>query len=487
MSTIAGKAKVIIGADIKGLQGALKRATKNIETFASSVKDIGLAVASGLKTAGFEMMKFGAVMSAPFVLSGRNFASFEKQMANVATMLREPEKHMDNFNKSIKQMAIEFGVSTEILSLGLYDILSASIPPEKALAVLAATTKAAAGGMTDVKTATDATTTILNAYGLAADNAAMVTDFLQKTVVLGKTNYQDLAQSIGMVASTAAISGLSLDELGAGLATITRAGVKSETAVVAMNNILKSFLNPTAEAAAAAKSVGLELNTATLKSIGFVGVMKKISSLDPEMISKIFPNIRALRGVLPAIQNLEGLQEALAEMQNKTGEANRAFDIANKTMSKAFDRVYQSVVILSVEIGQQLAPVMKEMISIIKPSVAIFVEWIKANGKLVRSLAFVSVGLVAIGGALVALGSAALVALGAFKLLALTVAILTSPVTILTGALGFLAYAFKDDLMAGISSAIGGLSGLGDMFKKIKPLIVEFKNLLQQGNLRRGF
>jgi len=56
MSTIAGKAKVVIGADIKQLQGALKRAAKNIQTFATSVRDAGMAIGGA-----------GLAMAAPMI------------------------------------------------------------------------------------------------------------------------------------------------------------------------------------------------------------------------------------------------------------------------------------------------------------------------------------------------------------------------------------------------------------------------------------
>ena len=58
-------------------------------------------------------------------------------------------------------------------------------------------------------------------------------------------------------ASTAASAGVGLDELGAALATLTRAGVQTENAVTAVNQIILSFLKPSAEATKYARELGM--------------------------------------------------------------------------------------------------------------------------------------------------------------------------------------------------------------------------------------
>ena len=108
--------------------------------------------------------KYAAVAgTAQLTLSVRAYAKFEEQMANVSTMLDEHTmKYMPAYGEAIKQMAMEFGEGTDTLSKGLYDILSASVAPAKAMKVLAVSAKAAKAGMTSTAVAADAITTILN-------------------------------------------------------------------------------------------------------------------------------------------------------------------------------------------------------------------------------------------------------------------------------------------------------------------------------------
>lgn len=218
----AGRAFVELFADDSKLVRGLKRAQAKLKRFGDSVRSMGM-----------DLLKVGTVMATPFVAGAKVFADFDRQMANVSTMLDEPEKHMARFSKSVRDMSVEFGESTDALAGGLYDILSASISPEKAMNVLTVAVKAAKGGLTDTKTAADAITTVLNAYGLSAEHAGTVSDLLFSVVKRGKTTFAELAPNIGEVASIAASAGVALEEVGATLSVLTRNGVRTTEAVTA--------------------------------------------------------------------------------------------------------------------------------------------------------------------------------------------------------------------------------------------------------------
>ena len=101
---------------------------------------------------------------------------------------------MKRFTDGVRRMSVEFGESTEALAGGLYDILSASVAPGKALDVLAVAARAAKAGLTDTKTAADAITTILNSYGLAAEDAGKVSDWMSTLEGEAPDPWQDLAR-----------------------------------------------------------------------------------------------------------------------------------------------------------------------------------------------------------------------------------------------------------------------------------------------------
>jgi len=310
----AGRAFVELFADNSKLKSGLRAAERQLKDFGKHVRDMGL-----------KLISVGSAVAAPMVAGVKVFADFQEQMANVATMLEKPEEHMDRFRSGIRSLAMEFGESTSSLAKGLYDILSASVAPSKALDVLAASVKAAKAGLTDTGTAADAITTILNAYGLSASEAGRVSDVLFGTVLRGKTTFAELAPSIGMVISAAASAGVPLEEVGAMLATLTRNGVRTENAVTALNSIIMQFLKPSAEAVERARELGFEMNSATINAEGLAGVFQRISKLPPDAIAKLFPDARALRGVIPALQNLQGFSDDIALMAKSAGVTDAAY------------------------------------------------------------------------------------------------------------------------------------------------------------------
>ena len=171
------------------------------------------------------------------VAGGKAFAAFESQVGVVSTMLDENalglEKYqarLDEYGEGLRRLSTGMGESTQTLSKGLYDILSASVAPEKAMSVLETSAKAAKAGVTDTATSVDFITSALNAYGLAADKAGQVSDIAFATVASGKLTFQELASTIGEVAPTANMAGVSLEALGAMLATTTKSGIKAAEA-----------------------------------------------------------------------------------------------------------------------------------------------------------------------------------------------------------------------------------------------------------------
>jgi TP901 family phage tail tape measure protein len=394
----AGAAYIELTTQDSKLVRGLDKAQKRVKAFGKSVGEIGKRLTA-----------VSAVAAVPLLSGLKIYADFQQQMATVATMLSDSdaEKYMDGFTKGIRKMAVSFGESTEALSGGLYDILSASIAPAKALDVLGVAAKAAKAGLTDTRTAADAITTVLNSYGLAAEQAGDVSDWLFGIVQRGKTTFAELAPQIGMVASTASSAGLPLDELGAMIATLTRNGLRTTTAIDSVNGILRSFLKPSAEATKLAHELGFEMNTTTLKTEGLHGVMEKLAKLPPDALAKLFPDSAALRGIVPALNNLKGFESDLDAMQNRAGLADKAYTKLSKTLTHAFNRIKQAGIIVLGIMGEALSEPVAKAAAIVSQYAGIVIDLLSKNQSLVRSAALVIAGIAAVGMILMTTGVAA--------------------------------------------------------------------------------
>ena len=392
----AGRAFVRLLVNDTDLQKGLTKAQNKLKMFAASTGQLGR-----------QLMGLSAAIAAPGVAGAKAFMDFERQMAEVSTMLDDPQKFMGQFTEGVKRLAVEFGESTDTLAKGLYDILSASVPPAQAMDVLAASVRAAKAGLSETGVAADAITTILNAYQMSADEAGSVSDWMFGVVKRGKTTFAELAPNIGKTATIAATAGVELNELGAMLAVLTRNGISTEEAVTSLNAIISTFLKPTDEAQQLAKQLGFDLSSATIQAEGLEGVFRKIASLPPDAISKLFPNVRALKGVLPALRNLEGFAEDMELLGNAAGLTAEAHKKMADTIGAAFNKVKQIAIQASVEIGTALAADLEKGADAVKAIGEYVIQWVKSHQSLVSVLGKSALVIGAVAGGLLALAAAA--------------------------------------------------------------------------------
>ena len=258
--------------------------------------------------------------------SVREFASFEKQMAQVSTMLDDQSmRYMPRYTKQLRQMSMEMGEGTETLAKGLYDIISASVAPSKALKVLAVSTRAAKAGITDTGVAADAITTILNSYGMEAEKAGEISDDLFAIVKRGKTTFGELAPNIGKVSALAATAGLSFDDLGATIATLTRSGIQTELAMTGVRSMITQIIKPSDDARKVAAEFGLVLDANTHKTIGLTGVFGKLKKATIEQLSALMPNVRGMASFAAGVRQAEGAAADYEFMLRSTGQTEEAY------------------------------------------------------------------------------------------------------------------------------------------------------------------
>ena len=467
----------------------MQAASAHTKTFGKSIQNGITNHAPAIRATGLAIAGLGAAMTGVAVLSVKAAIDLEKQMANVSTMLDGLSMNLlPAYTEGLREMSKEFGESTDTLSKGLYDILSASIAPAKALDVLAVSAKAATAGLTDTGVAADAITTIINSYGMAAEDAGKISDILFATVKRGKLTFNELAPSIGKVAATASIAGVPFEELGASIATITRAGIRSQEAMTAINGILRAFLKPTDDAAAAAKEFGFELNTNTLRTIGLQGVLELLKDATAEQTAAMFPNIRGLKGIAAQMKDVEGFGDDLDLMYNSLGLTEEAFIKQSGTLAFTIEQLKQEFKDIFVTIGNELLPIIKnDFIPLIKNVAKHLVEWAKKFAELSpgikKFLLVLGPLLIAIGGLIVMLPT-----------LAPIIALLLGPVGLIIAAIVAAAAAFiyfyntNEKFRAGVQKTGAYLEFFGrivfEIFKTIGTnignflgwLVVEFPN-----------
>lgn len=452
----AGRAFVEIFADNGPLQKGLRQAEGYLKQWGNTVRN-----------AGIQMAAAGGAIMLPLYKGITAFGDFEKQMKYVSTMLEGSEMDwMDKFSKGVEQLSKDVGESTATISKGLYDILSASIDPADAMDVLSVSVKAAKGGMTDTAIAVEGLTRVLNSYGLAASEATRVSDLMFATVDKGGITYPELAAEIGTIAPMARAAGMSLENLSAALATISRQAPAEETFTY-LRNVL----------AQAPAEAGKDI----------LALAKKYKGADLETIQKDFPERRASLGIAALAGDIEGLTEDILYMNTAAGKAEAAYQKMTGGVSNSLDRAKASTDALWRAIGAALAPAIVDAIGWFRLAAQSVSDWISQNkGAVVLALKFAT-ALIGVGAAAIAFGmglriiaiplgllrsgfgllaTGLILVAGPFKILIslfkswpMIVAVITKPITALMAVLYSLAI-----LVTPAGALIAGITAIGATF-----------------------
>ena len=327
---------------------------KTADTEAKTFQKGGSASFGLLKTAG--VAAFAAIVAAT-TKAILDATKYEKVLANVSTMVTSNiGPTMETFNKALLEQSKLLGEDVQSLGKGLYDILSAGITDTgDAMHVLEVSAKAARAGLTDTGVAADALTTIINAYGLEANQAGMVSDVLFKTVQRGKTTFAQLAPSVGRVATLSAQAGVSLEEMGAALAIMTRRGVKTDEAVTALRSVITGFLKPTEELTEA-------FGENALQSRGLADVLNEMAGMPPDVLAKFFPNVRGLLGVITAAQDMTSETQEFIDTLKQGSPTMDAFEKQTATFGFTWDQFAKTLEATSIQIGTKILPVVGDAI-----------------------------------------------------------------------------------------------------------------------------
>ena len=375
MATI-GELIATLGIDTSGL--AL--ASKNMKNFERKTQDSINRVNAKLRTTGDSMKKFGrsATMSMTLPLAlvaGAAFnvsKNYEASLSKVEGLVGVARDQVQAWGKDIIELATKLGKAPTELADALFFVTSAGIKGANAMKVLESSARASVAGLGETKLVADLVTSAMNAYGPSLLSAAKATDILTAVVREGKAEAPELAASLGQVLPIAAEMEISFNQVGAAVAAMTRTGTNASTAAIQLRQIMASLLKPTKAAEKALNKMGTSsaLLRKTIKEKGLLQALMDIRKLTTkygeEITAKVFPNIRALSGVLDLMgKNAADNIKIFKSLENVTGSADRAFLAASETIKFKWDQsvseVKTSLTLLGTHIGSTLLPIIQKL------------------------------------------------------------------------------------------------------------------------------
>ncbi len=216
---------------------------------------------------------FGAVSGGLLVAATEQASKFEDQLRTIQTVA--PNLNLDKAKDDILALSRETGKSTDDLTAGFYDLVSAGVSADDAIGVLADSAHFATGALGSTAEAVDLVTSVMNSYGLQAKDSARITDIFAKAVADGKVTAAQLGGAISEIAPIAASAGVKIEEVSAGFAFLTKNGVPAAQAATQMRAAISALITPNTQLNAIQKETGI--NFAELaKTQGLAAALEKL-------------------------------------------------------------------------------------------------------------------------------------------------------------------------------------------------------------------
>ncbi len=441
--------KLNITGDSSKLKNALSSASSKLQSFGSKMQSVGKSMTTRL--------------TLPLVAAGgaatKLALDFDKSMTQIESLVGIAADEVAKMGEAAKTMATETGRSANEAGEALFFITSAGLRGAEATNVLNASLKAAAVGLGETKTIADLATSAMNAYGVENLNATGATDILVAAVREGKLEASELAGAMGGVIPIASNMGVGFDEVGAALAAMSRTGTNAANGATQLTAILASIKKPTQQSAEAMLALGTSQEEVS-QSLAERGLMPTLLDLSARLeqagmdATAIFPNIRALKGVLDltgkgAADNVK-IFDALSDTMGATDEAfNKTADSASFQFAQGMATMKNSLM----EIGQIILPAVVKGITKLSKFIKGLSDSFKNLSPGTQSFVLALTGILAAAGpilimfgklmtGLTALGPILKIAAVGFRLL--TTAMLANPILAVAAAIAAVVLALRN-------------------------------------------
>lgn len=383
-----GTLTITLGVDDSGLLQARARVNEFVKDIQNKVPKITPAltepfqlfskqaighialVSQRIRTFGYLA---SAAITAPMVLAGKSVMSmasdYEFAMQKIVGLTGTAQSVVNDWSKDIEGMAKSFGRNPKELAEGLYFIASSGIQGAQALDVLEKSAKAAATGLSTTQEVANYLTSVLNAYRGTGLTAAYATDVLVAAVREGKAEASGFAAAMGSLTPIASNLGVSIDQVAGAMAGITLTGSTAAQAATYLRGVFNVLMKETKQGAVAMDEASAalgQMNTSyadlrkILREQGIMALMEKLNELTAgygeTLVSKVFPNIRAMLGVLSLSgKNMKYNSGIMKEITESSGALGKAFAAVSDTIKLRYDRAISGMQVSMISLGKQIA------------------------------------------------------------------------------------------------------------------------------------
>lgn len=338
----------------KGKTEALAKSAPKFDALGTKLTTIGSTLTRNVT---LPLVAVGGVASKMSV-------DFERVFGQMQGLAGVTADEVDGLKSAVLDLAGETGKAPQELAEALYFVRSAGIDGQDALDALEVSAKGAAAGLGEAAVVADAVTSAMNAYGPAVVSAADATDVLVATAREGKAEAAQLAPQFGRLLPVAAELGIRFDEVGAGLAFLSRSSGSAELSATQLSGVMAKLLKPSLQGAEALEEVGLSAD-GIRESIQDQGLLATLQMLRDRLgdsgFNRFFDDIQGLQGALILTGNqAEEARGVFDALEDSTGALSEAFDAAASRDGFKMEQALAQLQAAMIQIGDVIVPLVAD-------------------------------------------------------------------------------------------------------------------------------
>ena len=371
--SIAGSIDIDSSKANKALDNFSKGMSDFSNSFAGKVGKACEKVGGSLQSFGTKLTGLGTAVGGVTV---KMASDFENTMAKVSTLTSDGM--YQSLHDGILDMSGRLGVDANEIGEAIYQGLSSGVSEQNIQDFTEKMIKLSKGGFTSVSTATDLTTTALNAYGLEITETDHLMDVFINTQNRGKTTVDQLASSMGQVIPIASSLGVNIDQLGASYAILTANGIstsESGTKLKAMFEELGDSGSDVSEILIEQTGKSFKELTAEGKSTGDVlDILKQYADNAGIGLNELFGSSEAgSAALILAKDGAAGFNEELKGMAESSGAAADAYAKVSDTFSEKCNKLKERFKEVGIAIGENLIDIIEQKVL---PAIEDFADWL---------------------------------------------------------------------------------------------------------------
>lgn len=298
--------------------------------------------------------------------------SFNKSMEMIHTQAGVAQGKLAGLGNGVLKLAGQVGEDPNSLSESLYHVESAfgslGISGPKALSLVKIAAEGAKTGNADLVDVTNALGAAIASGIPGVQNYKQAMGALNSIVGSGDMKMQDLADAFGtgMVATVKGF-GLSLNDVGAALATFGDNNIRGARGATALRMSVLALANPVSAGSKLLQSWGVKSGNLG-KEMAHGGLMPALERLKAlfkangvtakqqgDVIDNIFGK-KAGMGINVLMDQMERLRSKYGVIKKGAGEFGDAWKATSKTASQQFDDLKSGAEALAISLGQKLLP-----------------------------------------------------------------------------------------------------------------------------------